>query len=518
MPSPGVITSDGTDLYVVNNNTSILKVNASTGAGTQLASGFTNIRSMVYANSTLYVLDAGTSISSVDVANGNKQVVSVSNSGIDGSEYSSVFDGTHLYGLTWDGTALYTVNAVSRLSGGNKVTNVYQLTLSGASATMSVYYTLNANALYQPDIACKYILFNGSSTFYINDTINTELIWTVSKTSPITGGYDTTGGQNVNGLAFYNNVLYYSDTSNNQIDRFDGDYYTFVGSGVSGTSDNTTGSSATFTDPTFLVAIASGVYVSDSVNSTIRKIVYTGQNAVTTLTVTLGGGGGGDPYVTTFNNLTYKLPTIDAPIRYFQTVEDGKTLTVNAMLKTVDSSELDTNTIQSLIKLKHTMSGAQFTRLTEKAFQSETLSFFEKIRIQYGDEYLTLNLWDSKFEIVENKASFLPKTVSGDGLLAKSTGIYNKGYRSKTVQFQFGTTSIFLSVYNSPMVRNGIYITTGTSGNGVIANTLTEADMRLSSLDSTTPVPTVDAKKKKVIVETFADSEGLRTRNITTYH
>ena len=77
---------------------------------------------------------------------------------------------------------------------------------------------------------------------------------------------------------------------------------------------------------------------------------------------------------------------------------------------------------------------------------------------------------------------------------------------------------MFVSVYNSPMVRNGIYVTSDRVGNGVIVNTLSESAMRLSSLTSLEPVSIMDAKKKKVLVETFADSEGLRTRNITTYH
>jgi hypothetical protein len=231
-----------------------------------------------------------------------------------------------------------------------------------------------------------------------------------------------------------------------------------------------------------------------------------------------GGGGAGDPYVTTFHNLTYKLPVIDAPIRYFQTMEEGKLLTINATLKTVDSSELNTNTVQSLIKLKDTMSTRQYNELSKKAFQSETLSFFETIRIQHGEEFLILNLWDSTFNIVENKSSFTAEIVKDANLLAKSTGIYNKGYKQTTIKFQFGTTSLFLSVYNSPMVRNGIYVTSEQKGNGVIVNALSESAMRLSSLSSVEPVSTMDAKKKKVIVETFADAEGLRTRNITTYH
>ena len=231
-------------------------------------------------------------------------------------------------------------------------------------------------------------------------------------------------------------------------------------------------------------------------------------------------GAVGDPYVTTFSNKTYKLPVINAPIRYFQTMEAGKLLTINAQLKTVDSADLGVNTIQSLIKLKGKMTAKQYDIVAKKALTSETLSFFERISIQHGEERLVVNLWNSAFEIVENKSSFLPKIVERQDLLAKVGGIYNQGYKAKTVKFQFGSTSLFLSVYNSPMVRNGISVMSGATraANGVIVNTLSEASMRLRSLEDTAPVSTVDSKKARTIVETFVDSEGLRTKNITTYH
>jgi hypothetical protein len=231
------------------------------------------------------------------------------------------------------------------------------------------------------------------------------------------------------------------------------------------------------------------------------------------------GGGDGDPYVTTMAGLCYKLPTMDAPIRYFQTMTDGKLLTINAQLKTVESTELMENTLRSLLQLKDTMNKYQFVALAKQALKPETLCFFERIRIQYGEEVLCVNLWDSKFDVLENTLNTKPERVDRTDLIEK-TKIYS-GYNSNTLKFTFGTTSVFLSVYNSPMVRNGIYLETDSAkinSNGVIVNTLSKKDMTLASLSSLNAVSKTSSTKKTVTVETFADHDGVRSRNIVSYH
>jgi len=232
-----------------------------------------------------------------------------------------------------------------------------------------------------------------------------------------------------------------------------------------------------------------------------------------------GGGGTGDPYVTTFSNIQYKLPAIDAPIRYFQTVADGKLLTINAQLKTMDSSELMTNTIRSLLGLKDKMGAKQYAVLAQKVMQPETLSFFERVSIQHGDERLVMNLWNSKFEVVENTLTTKASCVAREDILQRSGGIYN-GYKSQTLCFKFGSTAVHLSVYNSPMVRNGIYVESAAkkNDNGVIVNALSKKDMVLASLSSVEAVVTKDSTRRVVNVETFVDHDGLRTRNIISYH
>ena len=224
----------------------------------------------------------------------------------------------------------------------------------------------------------------------------------------------------------------------------------------------------------------------------------------------------GDPYVTTFAGVHYKLPSIDAPIRYFQTMEDGKLLTINAQLKTCSSADLDVSNIRSLLALKNKMTAKQYSVIAQKLMTPETLSFFERVYIQYGDESLVVNLWNSKFEVLKNNLSVKAKVVDRPDLIEK-TGIYT-GYKASTLKFTFGTTKLFLSVYDSPMIRNGLSVETCAKNcNGVIVNALKQSDMVLPVLDSVIPVAKKDSAKRHVHSETFVDHDGLRTRNIVTY-
>jgi hypothetical protein len=237
-----------------------------------------------------------------------------------------------------------------------------------------------------------------------------------------------------------------------------------------------------------------------------------------TATLTGGGGGAGDPYVTTFSNISYKLPTMDAPIRYFQTMDGGKLLTVNVQLKTVENAELADDTLRSLIVLRKKMTTKQYAAMVAKVMKPETLCFFERISIQYGEQRLVVNLWDSKFELVENTLRCAVEKVDRADLLKKSGGIYN-GYKPDTIKLTLGRTAVFLSTYNSPLIRNGIYIESAAlkGANGVVVNALSAGAMTLSSLASVEPVAAKDSLKAVTKVETFVDHDGLRTRNVVTY-
>lgn len=234
-----------------------------------------------------------------------------------------------------------------------------------------------------------------------------------------------------------------------------------------------------------------------------------------------GGGnanGGGDPYVTTFSNISYKLPALDAPIRYFQTMEAGKLLTINAQLKTIERSEMEDDTLRSLLVLRKKMTTKQYINIIHKLMKPETLCFFERISVQHGDQRLVVNLWNSKFEVVENTLKCAAEKVERPDLLKKAGGIYD-GYAANTIMLRIGGTSVFLSVYDSPMIRNGIAIESRSlqEANGVVVNALSASSMTLRSLTSVEPVATRDSLRSVTKVETFVDHDGVRSKNIVTY-
>ena len=322
----------------------------------------------------------------------------------------------------------------------------------------------------------------------------------------------------VGAMAFSGTKLYFSDS--NTIYSFDGDNFATIAGTNSSGSANGNGTSASFQYVQQLAIASSSLFAFENKTVTdIRKVVLSSPFAVTTfLTGSGGGGGGGDPYVTTFSNISYKLPALNAPIRYFQTMEGGKLLTVNAQLKTVERSEMSDDTLRSLIVLRKKMTTKQYTAIIEKLSKPETLCFFERVSVQYGDQRLVVNLWDSKFELVENTLKCGVEKVDRPDLLKKGGGIYD-GYKGETVKLMLGGTSVFLSVYDSPMIRNGISIESRSlkDANGVIVNALSAGAMTLRSLASVEPVSTRNSLKAVSRVETFVDHDGVRTRNIVTY-
>jgi hypothetical protein len=179
---------------------------------------------------------------------------------------------------------------------------------------------------------------------------------------------------------------------------------------------------------------------------------------------------------------------------------------------------MSVDTVQSLLKLKGKMNAKQYQGMVAKLSKPETLSFFERVSIQHGDERLVVNLFDGRFEVLENTLRCKAEKVDRQDMLKKAGGIYN-GYKAATIKLSFKHNAVYLSTYNSPMIRNGISVGSHTikGSNGVIVNALSASAMTLSSLASVEPVATRDSLKAVTRVETFVDHDGLRTRNVVSY-
>jgi hypothetical protein len=228
-----------------------------------------------------------------------------------------------------------------------------------------------------------------------------------------------------------------------------------------------------------------------------------------------GGGGNGDPYVTTIHNKHYKLPSADIPIRFYQGMVGKKLLTVNANLRTVESNDLIGYNLHSFMELKNNIPRKTQQVVLNKLFNNQLLCFFEKVHISYGDSCVILDVWDGKFVVNAHSGDEIKSIVGTSTAPNKYTKEY-KNYSNTTIALLCGSAKVFVSVYESKMVRNGIFVEAPNMelGNGVVVNTLSRSDMTLSSLASKDPVPNRDSVVK-YHKETFIDARGMRVRTIS---
>jgi hypothetical protein len=228
-----------------------------------------------------------------------------------------------------------------------------------------------------------------------------------------------------------------------------------------------------------------------------------------------GGGGNGDPYVTTVHKKHYKLPSADIPIRFYQGMVGKKLLTVNANLRTVESNDLIGYNLHSFMELKNNIPRKTQQVVLNKLFNNQLLCFFEKVHISYGDSCVVLDVWDGKFVVNAHSGDEIKSIVGTSTVPNKYTEEY-KNYSNNTIVLLCGSAKVFVSVYKSKMVRNGIFVEAPNMklGNGVIVNTLSQSDMTLTSLVSKDPVPNRDSVVKHH-KETFIDAGGMRVRTIS---
>ena len=230
-----------------------------------------------------------------------------------------------------------------------------------------------------------------------------------------------------------------------------------------------------------------------------------------------GGASFGDPYVTTLSNVSYKLPNMNAPIRFYQGMIDGELLTVNATLRTVDSGDMFAENLTSYNALRGRIPRRARENMAASLFsKSEELCFFERVYINYGDSTMVMNLWNSRFQLEESSGEFNIRVRDVEGLM-DTYNPYQRGYNGQALEISIGRTKVVMAVYPTPMIRNGLCILGAPqlleNGNGVMINALSESDMRLSSLDSLAPVPKIERALKSTI-ETFVDHDGYRKARV----
>jgi DNA-binding beta-propeller fold protein YncE len=320
-PSGIAISPDGANLYVADTlNNTIRKIviagaavttlagsgNAGAVDATGIAASFSGPSGISTDGTNLYVTDSGNNkIRKVVIASG--VVTTFSGSGtagrIDGTGASAAFNGPA--GITSDGTNLYVADkfnnalrkvaintaAVSTLASS---TNLGPVNGTGAAATFNLSSSVTSDG----------------TNLYVADTGTNTIRKIVIATGAVTtfagsGAWGTTDGvgtaasfKGPSGITSDGTNLYVSDTFNNKIRKIviaTGAVTTLAGSGVWGSTSGTstgpsvdgTGTAASFKSPAGIATDGTNVYVADTANHAIRKIVI-----ATGVVTTLAGTGG----------------------------------------------------------------------------------------------------------------------------------------------------------------------------------------------------------------------------------
>ena len=343
---PNCITSDGTNLFVTDSgNNTIRKIVIATGDVTTLAgtagttgsadalggpgsiASFNNPTGIVTDGTNLYVTDTGNhTIRKIVIATGAVSTfagipgTAGSADAPNGPANSASFNNP--VGITTDGTNLYVADYgnntirqiviasgdVTTLAGTGSAGSTDSPTGPGTAASFNGPYdiTTDKTYLYVPD--------------YGNDTIRqitiaTGAVITLAGTTGTTGSTDAPNGpgtaasfKSPNSITTDGTNLYVSDTGNNTIRKIviaTGAVTTLAGTaGPSGSADSPSGpgSAASFNIPSGLATDGTNLYVADYGNDTIRKIVIA-SGAVTTLAGTVETAGFVD------NTASFNYPT-----------------------------------------------------------------------------------------------------------------------------------------------------------------------------------------------------------------
>ncbi len=283
---------------------------AGTADGTASSAMFTTPMGITTDGTNLYVSDYGSHrIRKIVISTGAVSTLAGNGLGFaDGTGTAALFQNPS--GLTTDGTNLYVADR-----GNNKIRKIV---ISTGAVT-----TLAGNTSGSADGTGTAALFNfpqgiatDGTNLYVSDTFNHRIRKIVISTGVVTtlagntnSFADGTGTSALfsspNGLTTEGTNLYVADTGNHRIRKIvisTGVVTTLAGN-TSGTTDGT-GTGALFNGPTGILTDGTNLYVIDSNNHRIRKIVISSA-VVTTLAGNTGGDQDGSGTAALFQNPAY---------------------------------------------------------------------------------------------------------------------------------------------------------------------------------------------------------------------
>ncbi len=298
---PFGITTDGTNLYVTDHsNSTIRKIVISTPAvttiagsagangstdGTGAAARFYHPFGITTDGTNLYVTDYGSSTIRKIVISTLAVTTIAGSAGTIGSADGTGAAATFNYptGITTDGTNLYVTDTYNGTIREIKISTGTVTTVAGsAGAIGSADGTGTAATFYYPtgittDGTNLYVSDNGNSTIR-KIVISTGAVATVAGSAGTIGSVDSTGtAATFNypiGISTDGTNLYVTDSGNNRIRKIvisTGAVTTVAGGIAIGSADGV-GAAALFNYPSGITIDGTNLYVTDTDNNTIRKI------------------------------------------------------------------------------------------------------------------------------------------------------------------------------------------------------------------------------------------------------
>jgi len=277
--NPLGITNDGTYLYVYtqDNGGEIIKFNS---AGV-IQGGFTctnvgGLQGIVYLSGYVYACSASAfTIRRVDAGTGANTLFTGqtgTQGTADGAPGVATF--TLPQAITTDGTDLYVVDEtlIRKVNVGTGTAGTVTTLVSAGTFVdpTGIFYNSSDGKLYVAD--------SSGTTYRGISTVLATSPYTVTNVLASTNATDViTQGSN-----------FYFSSPESTINYYTGTNAIIAGAtGVAGYVDNPTGTNARFNTPRFMTLLSSNIYVSDSINNTVRIISTTSPYAVTTF---YGGG------------------------------------------------------------------------------------------------------------------------------------------------------------------------------------------------------------------------------------
>ena len=275
---PWDITTDGTNLYVVDtSNHTIRQVVISTGAVTTLAgtaetpgntddngtaASFKHPKGITTDGTNIYVADSSNNlIRQIVISTGAVTTLAGGGSGTSTDDTGTTASFKSPQGITTDGTNLYVADSYNHKIRKIVIDNASVTTLAGTGSSGSTDNTTGTSASFNEPLG----ITTDGTNLYVADTKNHLIRQIVISTRAVT---------------------------------------TLAGTGSYGTTDNTTGTSASFYGPSGIATDGFNLYVADRSSSLIRRIVIA-TGAVTTL----AGMGSGNPIDDTGTAARFKVPT-----------------------------------------------------------------------------------------------------------------------------------------------------------------------------------------------------------------